>query len=412
MRDEGQDPAPEIGILGIPKEAPQDPSSSEPAPDPKPPAPEPAEPPPVAPDPKPAKGPRGRKAEGSDSVAEFVERLGQVEGQASVTVQRKKRGGAVGYCFRTDVESFSMEELKAEYGGGSYRLTVRDEDERKVFEQSVDIVGKPKDPAVADASGPTGDSSMLSIIEGIRRDMERGFDRLRNPTPQAEAQNPLDTALAIAEFFQKAQAPYMEALAAKKDKGADPAEYINLLLQGMELGKNLNPPADPLTAVAANVAGPLLSLLQGRVNQEAPAVNPNPAETVVPATDARRPTWDVFLSPWMPTLQGWAAKGKDPLMRAEFVADEIPEDALQLFGEQLERGDMFLAEFFTLHPETKPLEGWYREFWSGLKESIVWEEEPQAVEVGTHPPAVEVGTHPPAEEEPEGEPEGEKEGAA
>ena len=125
---------------------PQEPSSSPPGPDAPAPTPEPAEP-----EPKPEKTgipkhPGGRKAEGEDTVADLLRSLEGVRGSATIEVQRHARGGALEYIVVQDIEGFSLEEVKASYGGGRYVCTVTDPGGGYLFTRTVKIAGKPKQP--------------------------------------------------------------------------------------------------------------------------------------------------------------------------------------------------------------------------------------------------------------------------
>lgn len=92
-----------------------------------------------------------------------------------------------------------------------------------------------------------------------------------------------------------------------------------------------------------------------------------PPQLTPPTAQApTRPPWDLLIGPYVATLQGWARKDKDAQLRAELVADELPAEVEERLVEQLVRGSDFLVEFFTLHPEARPYESWYRSFWGNL----------------------------------------------
>lgn len=365
-------------------EAPQQPTSSPDGPGAQTPPPEPTEPPPVAQEPKPAKapprgGPGGKKKDGVDSVAEFLESLDSVEGYATIYVRRHKPGGQE-FVVDQDLESFTIGGLQSRFGGGRYVFTVTDRDKNQLFQRTVQVAGKPKQPTIPDEEPET--VSAVQAVEGLRAELTEIRDQLRRgPQPGQEVHNPLGTALSIVEYLDKAQKPWMELLIQNTKTGPDPAQMLDLFFKGMEAAQAMTPPADPILPVLAQLAQPIVTGLQraAAANEERP-MEPKTATITDPAEGVRRPIWDVFLVPWISTLQGWAANEKDPQMRAEFVADEIPDEALQILGEQFARGDVFLAEFFTLHPETRSFEPWYRQFWGALEQSLVWEEEEDETE--------------------------------
>lgn len=324
----------------------------------------------------------GRKARDTDTLGRFMAQLEGMEDEAVVECVRYRRQGGTELVQKWALESFDPYEIQKVWGGGKYLLRVRDAEGNYLKQATIHVAGKSKNP---DASGPTDNGSTLELVQGMRQEFKDLLGQLRNPPAAANEHNSIELALSIVGAFQAAQAPYLEALLQKTKTGPDSGELLDLFFRGMEAAREMNPPSDPMAAVATQLAVPLLSQLQGGTPPGARQVKANPPETPATADTPRRPPWDILLSPWLHHLQSWAAKRKDPQMRALFVVDEIPDEAVQIFGEQLERGDAFLAEFFALHPETRPFENWYREFWAAIGGALSWEEnDPETPEIGQY----------------------------
>ena len=313
----------------------------------------------------------GRKPKGTDTLGRFMEQLAGLEDTATVECVRYRPQGGTELVQKWALESFDPYEMQKIWGGGKYLLRVRDEDGSYLTQATVYIAGKPKHP---DPDNNTDNRSTLDLVQGMRSEFGDILNQLRNPPREAHDTSAIELALSIVGAFQAAQQPYVEALLSKTKTGPDSAEMLDLFFKGMEAAREMSPPSDPMAAVASQLAVPLLSqLTAGHTPPGAQPMQPNPATQTEPRDNPRRPPWDILLSPWLHHLQSWAAKHKNPAFRAAFVVDEIPDEAVQILGEQLERGEAFLAEFFTLHPETKPFQEWYRQFWGAIAGNLSWE---------------------------------------
>lgn len=333
--------------------------------------PEPLEPEPEAPD-----YTTGRKPHGLDAVSDFLYSLESAGSGNTVEVRRAKRGGGpLEYVQKVASEFFDLEELRLTYGGGKYQLTVRNGQGDYLFQRTVEIAGRSKQPKVPDEDDrpPARTDSTLQLIERLSRRVEDIADRVRNHPQEAQSKSAFELALALSEHTRAQTAPFLEALLERNKGGSKSEDYVEVLLKGIELAKDLQPPSDPMMGVVSQLAVPLLTQLAANQAQTQGAP-PVPTEaTQNPPSSHARPTWQVMLAPWLDTLQKWASRDKDPAKRADFVLDELPEQGIQIVGEQLLKGEAFLAEFFQRFPETRTYESWYRTFWAQLSEGIEWE---------------------------------------
>lgn len=320
----------------------------------------------------------GRKPKGMDTIEEFMDRLAGHSSEGTVQVHRHKRGGGTELIGKYDVTDFDLEDVKAVYGGGKFRLLVTDARGDYAFTRTVEVAGKPRQPDLDGESRQ--ESEMLQTVRELGRRIDSIADRVRNHPPEAQGRNPFELALALSEYTTQQTKPLMDTLLAlltEKQKGAGGGgdSSVDILLKGMELARDLQPPSDPMVPVLTQMALPLLQQLGQNMPKQPETPAPNPPEQEPDASSSRRPAWDVLLAPWLKNLQSWASREKDPVVRATFVVDEIPDEAVQMIGEQLERGESFLAEFFQLHPETKTYAEWYRTFWAAIGAQIEWDDD-------------------------------------
>jgi hypothetical protein len=304
--------------------------------------------------------------------------LGAAPEETAVEIVRYRRGGGQEYLCRFALPDFDLEELRDLYGGGRYRVTLRGHKGKYQGSKTIRIGGRPKDPPDFERApkGPSPDDSPAELVGGLRRDLRRYLEQVRNPPPETAGGNPISMALALVSAMQETQRPYIEALLKRNQPENSIETAMNMFFQAMEYARE-STPVSPDASMATQVALPALQLLNRLVDREsvqAPKLE-NPS-TTPPADTAssRRPPWAFVLQPWLVHLQRWASAGKSPESRADFVLDELPEDMVPTVAEQLRRGGDFVVEFFALFPDCRPFEAWYRRFWAAMADAFDWTE--------------------------------------
>ena len=287
----------------------------------------------------------------------------------------RRRDGKKVYLSSYPADFFDLDALQEDYGGGKFQCRVVGDRGRRMFSQNVEIGGPEKEPE------KPNQKSVPDLVQESLREIRETIDDLRNPPRGAQEQNPLETSLALLTAFQNLQAPHTELLMSlvkeSRQTGPGPGEMMEAFLEGMQAARDMGGEGDPMASVFRQLGPALGMALQGQnpdqlrqlvAPKQNPAHDPPQGEAGPDAQGPRppRPEWDVALAPFVPALQGWAARAKDPDFCAEFVVPDIPTRWLPLLEAQLERGDAFLVEFFALHPEARNHQEWYRAFWDSV----------------------------------------------
>lgn len=279
------------------------------------------------------------------------------------------------YMGKYDIEEFSLDAVQDDYGGGKYQFRLKGPKGKRLGAQTVEIFGAPKDPKANPA-----EESFAKIMAESQKEIRALIDDVKNPPAAAQAENPIRLSLALLGAIQGMQAPYLEALLSRKDDGPTARDMAEMFIEGMQMAQNMAPAENPYQGVIQTFA-PMLNRALGAgadaMNSAAASrpTTPNPGAQRMPPNQNPRPGWDMALSQFVPTLQSWASQDKDARLRAEIVVDDLPQQVLPMLVEQLGRGEVFMQEFFSLHPETKPFEGWYRAFWQAVADQFDWEAE-------------------------------------
>jgi len=292
-----------------------------------------------------------------------------------VEVYRFAKKGGRQYLTRYDAQEFDLNLLQEEHGGGKYQVRLSTAKRKYLGAQTVEIYGAPLEVEKT----PEG-AGLVELFEKGQAEVRAMIEAVKNPPEAAEGKSVLENTLALLTAFQAMQAPYMEALLDKgRPKELSSKDMIDLLMQGINMGKEISPEADPYAGVVNAFLPPLTKVLaEGGRDPSTPQPNP-PGERPRPVETVPRPPWALLLAPELPRLQKWASGGKDVELRAAVILDDLPEQAVPLLIEQLERGEEFVQEFFALFPATRPFGEWYRVLFRTIVEGWQWEE-PEEVE--------------------------------
>jgi hypothetical protein len=320
-------------------------------------------------------------------------------------------------------DGFSLDAVRNTYGGGNYRLHIRDQGRRvkRQFGFTIDARFKGAAPQPAELPAPLVpagaapraiDPQVAELREGMKALQEVVRTLAAAQTrPQAD---PMELAVKIAAGFQAAQTAAFQQLQTMQEgnrgggKGATFSDMRELLLEGIRLGEEkagaAGPGAgDPMLETVNRLGPPLLNLLDRGLRQEAargnghahPVGAPPPAPAAPPLAAAAAaepaavspPNWQSKVRQQLPALLFMARADVDPEPLAATVAQAMPaEDADQL-AQLLAQPDA-LQQLLAITPELGAYEGWTDRLLIALA---------QELEVDLVDPAAEPATQPEAE---------------
>lgn len=300
--------------------------------------------------------------------------------------------------------------LKERWGGGLYRVVLRDAngDFAKVGSRlTYEIDGPPKtaeeqdetrkldelEQRIQSMTAKGSDASPLDMMRLLMEVQREQLRELRNPPAAAATANPMEMAVALVTSLQNTQAPLLQALI---ERASSPAPDMIAQMKGMaemmltlrELGTDKE--ASGWSRVADRLADPLGKLVDQHVSNQAagiapphtmggpplqPGAQPNP-----PAGEAPQgPPWLQMIRPYLPQLIRYARIGRDPAVIADFVAEELPQQSLGMIYQTL-TGPGFLDEFVRVVPDAREHQEWFGRFFARVLE---WIEPPGASDTGS-----------------------------
>lgn len=354
------------------------------------------------------------------------------EGAGSVAVWRKETGKERDYLGLATVEEMSHdapEVLRARWGGGKYVIQLKDDAGKYLAgtRAHFSIAGAPKDPNDEKAAelervtkeleelrggGARDQNTALIMVELIRQQSEL-MRELHKPKAGPDM-------AAIITAVGTVAAPVLTAiLELIRDRKGDDNGAMNRLeeLQTlMELAKGMGGgPQDGLGMLAQTLGKPIAQLVDAHVggNGGAAGALPSGARPNPPTggDTVARPPWYNFVRPVIDQALRWAAAGKDPAFRAEFVVDELTDEQLEPVRDIL-TSEGFPALFYEHFPQARPHAEWFDVFFSEMVDNIVPVAELEAGDDVAEEPqgetdaeaAVTVGTREPAPRETEEQP--------
>jgi hypothetical protein len=302
----------------------------------------------------------------------------------------------------------TYEYLAERWGGGAYRICLKDESGDFVpgaGRLNYEIEGAPKtadtqaearkldelEKRIVELTAPGANASsadMVRVLLDVTREQLRD---LRNPPAAAVNGSPMEMAVNLVATLQAAQAPLLTALIERASAPApDMLAQLQGLAQMMVTLRELAPQpseASGWSRIADRLADPLGKLLdQHVVNQQTGAAPPS---TMGQGTAMARPNadgqpaqgdppWLRMIAPYLPQLLRYAAAGRDPHVVADFVAEEVPDAQLGMIYQTL-TAPTFRDEFFAHVPDARTHDEWFGSFFSRLLEWI----DPPTDETGT-----------------------------
>lgn len=238
--------------------------------------------------------------EATSALDAVLAELGGIS-EARVMVYRFDRGGAMQYVAtmtpeEVQSEASLLEHVRQEFGGGTYRIHVRD-GSGLIANRRIDIAER-KQP------GPdAGLSSIAALFERQAQQFERTLQALMPRASAAESEDAMLSRLKIMSEIVRGDG------GSQRQRDADPSKMIELLLQGIAMGKEMQP------AGGAATEDVLVSALSAFAPVIAEAAKAKPAPVRRPAAAA--PAVPVKASPAAASPAPTAAPAEEQEDQAE-----------------------------------------------------------------------------------------------
>lgn len=318
--------------------------------------------------------------------------LSELAGSASakVTVYRVSKNGPMAYVFACAPDAFSLDDLRDNYGGGDFRLFISKNGQlyRNIL-VSVERSSDPAAPAVAVSRSNHEPSAVETLAAAMRDGFARQAEALREvaamrAAPPASPFAGLDLPAVITALATLLPALRPLPAPIPRDGGEG---SINMLLKGIELARELRENGggeEPsmMGVLKDLIRSPMMAqavaaTMQPQV-QRNPTVRPGappggggaaPAPALAapqqsfaretssqPATDDPAMLQQAMLKHYLGILCAKAATDADPVLYADVVLDNMPDEMLEkLMAEQPTPVDALIR----LHPDVAQYRDWF-----------------------------------------------------
>jgi hypothetical protein len=327
-----------------------------------------------------------------DPTLKVLAELGAAGHGAHVNVYREavRPGGPEAFLGKWAAAEFTLEDLKARYGGGTFRVRgyrPRREGESgpnnmRLFVNERVLIEQAKDDLPSLAVTPRNDPDMLGAI---RLMIEANNENTRRILEAMAASR----AAPISEDAILDKLAKYKTLFGGNDGGFSPDRMIGFLTSvvgaatGMKelvgdsagketneldiLGKAIDKFGEPIAEAIANFAGKPRAALPAPTGATVRPPNTHPAQSpqhhIQPQPQPQQPEEDVniifrtMVAGHLKTLCAKAAAQGDPVLYAELIVDEVPEDKLQ---ELLGVPDWF-DKLCAIEPNVRNYPAWFGE---------------------------------------------------
>jgi hypothetical protein len=321
----------------------------------------------------------GETEDAEDDVISELRSLGAGESYRYVVSRvSTKPGEKAGYCATYNSGDLSLDSIREQFGGGKYRIRVVDESGKYAGNRTVEIVDLPKPTATANTqSAPAaldlqGIAALLAATKSNAPASDGGMATVLAAMIQSQGEM-------IRAMTQQQKGPsiteIIAAINASKTGGGNEKGAVEMLLQGLELGRSLQGGETGMLDVAKeglSMIAPLLA--QQREQQQQVPRLPAPARPGVapaaPATPAaatggedmgliQKLNW---LRQQTNALVHQAQRDKDPELYAEVMLDNLPPfiDPAELLTRLQQPGAV--AELAQLNGAVAQYAEWFEEF--------------------------------------------------
>lgn len=324
--------------------------------------------------------------------------------EATVTVKRRDPDDAKvwQYLTRMPARLFSLEQIKAEYGGGEYKAQAFDKRGKivaggpKLFH--IDKAFKPK--VTAATAGPSDNGAPRAVSPDVAALSARLDQLTALLTAQNSSKETLDMAIRMATVMA----------GGSNRAGLSPESVLGILKTGVELrdrfagegdggggGGEEEGGGDMFGSALRELVRPVARLLESEVERRAqtrrlPAAPTSGAQQPTQPATREEPVagnaapWLRQLAPWIPQLLSLAREGANPRLYAEVVLDRMDRSltaATIAAVEEAARGDDFVPNIMAALPPACQQHGeWFRTLATELKEQMTRPEESDEVVSG------------------------------
>lgn len=299
-----------------------------------------------------------------------------------ISIYRIVKNQPPSYVAECDPASFSLDDLRDRHGGGEFRLYIMKDG--RIWKNMRVFV----EPPPRGSEPPTAVASHMGDVLAVMRD---GFaaqaSAMRELAARPAGQSPLSNLdlPAVITAISGAIVALRPPPAPPMPPPADTSRAVDMLLQGIQLARELREDAAPadnsiggmlrsfLTSPVVAKAVEAASLPSARQEPQRPALPPAPPQPSAPPQPQQPPT-DMFTQ-YYALLTQKAAAGADPTLYAELILDSVDDDTLNmLLTKQPTPLDALIAEY----PPAAPHREWFATLINTLMEAMVPEEESAA----------------------------------
>lgn len=260
---------------------------------------------------------------GSLALGAVLDELGALDDATIMLYRLAGRGQELEYVAtltpeQVQGEASLLEMIRLEHGGGTYRVHVRDG--AGLIANRRIVIAERKGPPAVDG----GLSSIVATM--LDRQAQQFAELIRTITPQRSEGATEEAMLARIKTMADIVRPA---------SGTDTKELLTLLMQGVTLGKSMQPPADTgaegLMASALQAFAPVIADAAAqrrqvplRIKPPAPVRQAQPAAPTPAAEAANDPNAEMRALLSM-VIRAAEAEG-DPEFYAELIADQVGDD--------------------------------------------------------------------------------------
>jgi len=323
-----------------------------------------------------------------ESLEEEMRALGA--GGARVRLMRKdERTGKLTHLESVAGTDFSLDFIREQFGGGSYRAESRSTDGRYLNKVSFDIDARYRGARWADGVPVSVALGVSPDVQRLERIVERLVGAMAQPA--APPPNPLGQMKELAEIVRTLMpAPPPESnVSALKETVELAKELVGMGREMVEeTGYSDQPPWEriieqgvvPLVKMAAERGRRGVAPAPARLALPASVTPPTVvATTPTTVTSEVQPVWQLDLARYIPLILARAKKHADPETTAAFVLQELNEDTITAIAGAAEADEFVDTVFAKLPPEFRAdpnVEAWTREFLAAVPRLLFEEEEP------------------------------------
>lgn len=286
-----------------------------------------------------------------------LEQLGELTDRHTLLVHRMP---GTRYLGRLEVLEFSLDEIKARWGGGRYKIQLQENGRYVPGSWSeVLIDGPPKSGAVAGAIGEDDPATSTRV-----RELEGQIAELR----AGASSSPMDQAVQLAAVMSQNTAaimgPLLAALTSDR-KGDSASDILELAMKLSEFqgGLKQSDSSGGYESVLREIGLPLVDLIakgQAKPDGGKPVLNPPQpdAQALAPPAELDPITVGREVAAW---LKPHAERNSPPGLWAEVFADTTSPEVLEAVVSFLANSEA-VAVWASIAPEVGANPGWYGSF--------------------------------------------------